>query len=232
MDCSILIPTLRERSSTLSQVVTELRRQLENVSFTYELLIDADDRQSTLGNKRNRLVREARSEYIVFLEDDDFTHPEFFKTYEPMFLSRQYDVGEIYGLRYDNEVIDRPVHYSVDYVKHVPWYNSPTIYIRSPCHITPMRTSLARTVQWPDITWGEDHEFSYRLQKYSLANRPLVQFPAPSTVPMYHYFDNMRTTRASRLPIYNYAKQQFDFEPYEEKPNELLVARTGPTLHM
>lgn len=231
MDLSILIATMSKRHNIIHQILNEVKRQLQTVKFTWEILVDCDDGEKTLGQKRNDLVKAARGEYILFLDDDDALHPEFFKTYEPMFLDRTYDIGELYGLRYDRNVVDRPVHYSIGYAKYVIWYNDEIIYIRSPCHLTPMRTSIARTIGWIYVTEGEDREFSKRLSKFLKVSRPLKEFPLPDTTPLYHYLDSVKDIRDTFIPRFDAIIKQFKFLPYTCKAEDSIKFSKGINLY-
>lgn len=228
MDLSILIPTLKKRYNILYQILNEVKRQLKTVKFLWEIIIDCDEGEKTLGQKRNDLVKEAKGEYIIFLDDDDAIHPLFFQIYEPMFLTRDYDVGELYGLRYSDSKVDRPVHYSLPYAKYMVWYNDVTIYLRSPCHLTPMRTSLAKTIQWLNVTNGEDREFSKRLSKFmKQTNKQFKEFSLPDTTPLYHYLDNIKDKRQNILPVYDENVKQFIFIPNIPEEKDFIFIEKG-----
>lgn len=73
---SILIITVFERDS--SKLIAELNRQIGKKPV--ELLVLSDNRRRTLGEKRNALLRLAKGEWIVQLDDDDWICEDFVDT--------------------------------------------------------------------------------------------------------------------------------------------------------
>jgi len=69
MKLSILIPTLIERVESLKALYDSLTDQIGNKDV--EIILNSDDRQKTIGQKRNELISKAKGDYIVFVDDDD-----------------------------------------------------------------------------------------------------------------------------------------------------------------
>ncbi len=68
MKLSILIPSLYERSEMLSKLYKKLEDQLQD---DVEILTFIDNRQRSIGEKRDNLLKLAKGDYFTFLDDDD-----------------------------------------------------------------------------------------------------------------------------------------------------------------
>jgi glycosyltransferase involved in cell wall biosynthesis len=70
MKLSILVPCLTTRS--YQPLLDELQLQAAKFPDLVEVLYFIDDGELTSGQKRNALTRDAKGEYIAFVDDDDF----------------------------------------------------------------------------------------------------------------------------------------------------------------
>lgn len=72
---SILVCALKERdSSRLSQ---EFLSQAERFPGLVEILVESDDGQLSSGIKRQRLLEQARGEYVCYFDDDDWPAEDY-----------------------------------------------------------------------------------------------------------------------------------------------------------
>lgn len=218
MDVSVLLPTLVQRSSVLVGLLQNVETQLRAVpGLKWEIVIHADVGEKSLGRKRCELVEAARGHYSVFLDDDDGIAPDFVNVYKGMWLSREYDVGELHGAYYDKGVFQKRVHYSLGYARYLVWTTTHEAYIRPPCHLTPMRTELFKQIGWPDITSREDYHFVQRLQTLVRSNKaPLKEFHVLCEHPLYHYFDGVKDTRHRLQPVWLPEQGFFRLQEAEE----------------
>jgi glycosyltransferase involved in cell wall biosynthesis len=70
MKLSILVPCLTTRN--YQPLISELTQQAVKFPNQAEVLYFIDDGELTSGQKRNALTRDAKGEYIAFVDDDDF----------------------------------------------------------------------------------------------------------------------------------------------------------------
>ena len=86
MILSVLIPTISSRASTLSRSLWYLENQWNNKlgdnSSLYEVIVHRGDTVG-LGDKINRMIAEARGDYVVMVDDDDHLVPYYMPTVLP-----------------------------------------------------------------------------------------------------------------------------------------------------
>ncbi len=77
---SILIPSIFERSDSFNALVNNLKAQINTCGFDNSVsIISLIDKRGdmTVGHKRNSLIEMAKSEYIVFVDDDDMPSNDY-----------------------------------------------------------------------------------------------------------------------------------------------------------
>lgn len=168
---SILIATMPNRSEQFWRLFNSLERQ--HVGEEMEILTD-NGMDCNIGAKRNRMLKQAMGEYVVFVDDDDLVTPDYVgKIFEAMGA----DCIGISGIMSTNYSDFRQWHISKDYGS---WYEKEMIYYRTPNHISPVRRELALQVGFPDIAHGEDYQ-------YSMALLPLLKTENKVKGNIYHY---------------------------------------------
>lgn len=188
---SILIPTLQSRKPTLDRLVTEVNRQIEKSNLNIELLIESDNGQITTGKKRNILIRRAKGEYCVFLDDDDLIAPDYIESFEPMLKSDKYDCADLWGAHYKRGIFNKYVHYSNKFKK---WSENPKKFIRTPQHLNVVRTVFYRNCPFPDSSHGEDRQNSMCMVRKGLLK---TEYKTKRFYPLYHYISGVKKIRNS-----------------------------------
>lgn len=75
---SILVPSIEERRGNfLKRITSELDRQTLPYRGQVEVLTLVDNRELSVGEKRNRLLEMATGEFLVFIDDDDRIAPDY-----------------------------------------------------------------------------------------------------------------------------------------------------------
>ena len=80
MILSVLIPTISSRASTLSRTLWYLQNQ--TMSGDFEVIVHQGDTIG-LGDKINRMIAEAKGDYIVMVDDDDYLVPHYMASVLP-----------------------------------------------------------------------------------------------------------------------------------------------------
>jgi glycosyltransferase involved in cell wall biosynthesis len=179
---SVLVCHLKNRRPLFDRLMNVLGPQItDNV----EILFETDDGELTTGAKRNKLLKRATGKYIVFVDDDDLVS----KDYVSLILGavqNNCDVVGIHLLMITGGVIETEcrTYHSIQY-DH--WYDEKDPdrpgrkrYFRNPNHLNPVKRELALKIMFPEITIGEDHNYSKRLF-------PLLETETYIEQPIYYY---------------------------------------------
>lgn len=161
---SICIATLPERKEQFDRLVAFLRSQgdhpVEIVSN------DAARGTMSVGAKRQWMNEQATGDYIVHLDDDDWTSPTYipdiigaigpgidcvsgYELVEGLTGMPQFAIWTNKASRWDHGAAARSMGVS---------------YVRTPGHKTPLRATVARCVKYKDMGFGEDEEYSRALK--------------------------------------------------------------------
>lgn len=169
---SILIATMPSRKSSLDELVKSLWRQGKS---NFEILWD-NSMDYNVGIKRNKLLDRASGEYVVFIDDDDHISDNYIAKIIGATDTNPDCIG-ISGIITTNGKNKRQWHISKDYGR---WYEAKSIYYRTPNHISPVKRELAIQAGFPEISYGEDAEYSKRLL-------PLLKTEVKVKGNIYHY---------------------------------------------
>lgn len=80
MDVTVITPTISERHLLLQQCIDSVRNQIEPVK-DHLWMIDSEAYGPSY--VRNELVKEARTQWVAFLDDDDLLYPNHFLLHAP-----------------------------------------------------------------------------------------------------------------------------------------------------
>lgn len=180
MKLSILIPTITERSEQFKQLLATINHQIAGESV--ELLWDLDNREKSIGQKRNELVEKASGEYICFVDDDDKVSPK----YVSRILEGLESGSDVitFLVQYKSRRDSFLVYYSKDFEKDaIPIYtdsNGRRFTNRLPNHLMPVKRELALKAKFPEIYFREDAIYAERL-------KPLIKTQFEIPLILYHY---------------------------------------------
>ena len=73
---SILICTIIERKNLLNRLLNILNKQKTD---DVEVLVESDNKQISIGEKRNKLLNKAVGDYVAFIDDDDLVSDDYVK---------------------------------------------------------------------------------------------------------------------------------------------------------
>lgn len=158
---SILIPTVKERAAEFHKLKQYIYRQLVDYELTdvVEILFLQDNKEMTIGEKRNKLYRMAHGIYSWQIDDDDWIHPEAVPLIVDLLKSEAFDsIGFKELCIFDGKRVESS-SFSIVYQywgDNVDGYN----HVRTPFFKTPIKTRLCLQCPVPPIRFGEDHEFA------------------------------------------------------------------------
>jgi glycosyltransferase involved in cell wall biosynthesis len=190
---SILICTIPGRAKTfLPSILDQLKPQYEH-DATVEVLYLGDNKSMTVGEKRNWLVKMAKGEYVVFVDDDDRIAPDYVTTLLSGITLRQDKGISPDAVCFHAEIrlnggLPVPVYYSAKYGHD---QNLPGKYLRIPNHLMCVKRRLALDTPYADISRGEDADYARRLL-------PKIQIEHLLAKTLYYYDFNSSTTEAQK----------------------------------
>lgn len=176
IELSILICTTNARKEVIKPLIAELERQIAKRPDKVELIIDNHE-YNTVGKKRNDLLLMAKGNYISFIDSDDEISPNYILKVLTVIECNRPDCIGINGIITTNGKDERKWFISKEYGC---WKTEGDIYLRTPNHISPVKRELALLAMFPEISFGEDYEYSMRLL-------PLLTSEEKITEPLYFY---------------------------------------------
>lgn len=185
MSLSILICTMPSRRDKLAILLGILQQQIID---SVEVLVCSDDKIISVGHKRNILVSLATKEYVAFIDDDDTVSNDYIKLVLEAISSKPDCVG-IEGIITVNGGNPKKFTHSL---QHNEWKTENDVYYRPPNHLNPIKRSIAGSIKFPEINFGED-------RVYSDAIKNILQSEVYIKKPIYHYLYNQQST-TSRPP--------------------------------
>ncbi len=193
MKLSILIPTLISRQDKWKELTDGLLNQINAYEYgkDWEIISYSDNKENTLGKKRNWLLERAKGEFTVFIDDDDKVSPNYVKNILDV-ISREKEIDSIgfRGMYYENGVEKKQFRHSI---RHSVYSEDKEYYYRCPNHLNPIRATISKEYKFieegPKSMCGEDTEWTMRIQGDC---RLLLEHFIDEI--MYHYyFDNKNT---------------------------------------
>jgi len=178
-DLSVLICALTERKKLLTNLLREIDLFKRRSHLKVEVLFDLDNRQKSVGQKRNDLVARAKGKYCCFIDDDDQITPLYFTEIERA-LQTKPDCVSLLGIFYENGQVVKPFVHTLDCKLY---HEDQEAFYRPPNHLNPILTGIVKRVGFPSKNYGEDTDFAMRL-----SNANLLQSEGQVEEPIYHYF--------------------------------------------
>lgn len=141
-----------------------LHAELFRQSFgkSVEILYDEDNKEISVGAKRQRLLEKSTGEYIVYFDSDDFPCPTYVDDILLALCSGEFDcVGFLIHMTTNGQRPQTCCH-SLKYKK---WANAVDgyDYVRGVTIFNPVRRSLAIQVGFEDMRFGEDKVYSDKI---------------------------------------------------------------------
>ncbi len=183
---SILIPSIPSRfESHLLPLWKELQRQCSESMYgsRVEILTLTDNKQRSIGAKRQALLNLAQGKYIAFLDDDDLPSPNYIDRVLPELIMGIIDVitfnqhvsinGEMYPLTFKlgHEVNEEP---------------NKEGFTRPPWHVCFWRRDIVQHCTFPNINYGEDWAWAEQANKCATTSYHIDEF-----MMTYVYDDNV-----------------------------------------
>lgn len=174
---SILICTLEERKKSFDALYAKVQRQIDvnHLSDQVEILFFRDNREHSVGFKRNFLLQQSKAEYVCFLDDDDDVHGR----YVPMIyekLQQKPDCVSLIGVMTTHGKNPEVFKHSIAYNNKYCTENG--VHYRPPNHLNPVKRDIAAQFSFPETNFGEDYSWAHLLaQSCLLKNEAVIEEP-------------------------------------------------------
>lgn len=171
---SILICTVESRVKQFKALYDHIMIQIDDHSEV-EVLVFSDNKEISIGAKRQMAIEEATGDYIVFVDDDDWV-PNYY-----VGLILQNLGADAISIHIDCMKKGKPdglakASMKYDWADNVDGYK----YVRNIYHKCPVRRELALQAGFKDMRFSEDRDYSLRL-------KPLIKSEKEIIPTMYYY---------------------------------------------
>lgn len=179
---SILIPTTPDRTPFMLNLFKQFRSQLGELTehedqqenqffgryiskdYRVDILVFEDNRQHSIGYKRNWLKKNAWGDYLAYIDSDDRIGPKYF---EHAFtgIEQGVDACGLTGIITEDGQNPKKFVHSMRYDS---WFEKDGVYYRGINHLNVCRSSIAKQMIFPEINHGEDKSYSDQLMASGL----------------------------------------------------------------
>jgi glycosyltransferase involved in cell wall biosynthesis len=153
---SILLPTVESRANLFAKLHAHILGQCEGKPV--EVIVACDNKEISIGKKRQNLLEQATGEWVVYVDDDDWIAD----TYVDRILAALSTNPDCVGFRITCTQNGRNPRRAIASLRYKEWGENRDGYdhVRSPYQKTPVRRSIALKVGFPDLRYGEDRVYS------------------------------------------------------------------------
>ena len=197
---SILIPTVVGRENELSKLLgllskyapLDVKSNLKKNNFDYtgtkydledvEIIVVKDNKQNTIGAKREYMYSLANGLYSQMTDDDDELAPNAIE----LILNAIKNNPEIPCITFREKCMMNGVYKSSNHsIRYSQWMDNQDgfDYVRSPFYKDVIRTDIAKSVPFPHIRYNEDEQWSKAL-------KPFLTDEIHINEELYHYIYN------------------------------------------
>lgn len=162
---SICIPTVIGREESFDKLITEINRQIIELEAEkkIEVIFYKDNKEISIGEKRDKLYKRCKGKYSVQIDDDDMISPNYI---ENILKASQSDTDCITYM--ESCDINGKKSKSLFTLKYPGWTDlkipvNGCIRVRTPFFKTPIKTKICKKIGVKDMRFGEDHDFAKRI---------------------------------------------------------------------
>lgn len=164
---SILIPTVEERWREFENLKSNIYAELNEDGFLreVEMLSIRDNKEMTIGEKRELLYKEANGLYAIQLDDDD----QLSRNAIQLILEAIRSNPDVDCITFEEHIdIDGKIQRSNHSLKYADWCDNfdGFDYCRTPFMKSVIKTEIAKSVPIPHIRFGEDHQWAQALKSH------------------------------------------------------------------
>ena len=162
-DWSVLIPTIPGREGSLHTLITSIREKVQRIcpDLRVEICLSFDNRETSIGLKRQSLLNQAKGKYLSFIDDDDTITDAYIEDLWACFQ------GGYPTMRLRGQMKEYTFTHSLSVKLSDPMAtkDDPPVFQRPPNHLNPMFADIAKFIPFKDALRGEDLDWTLALHK-------------------------------------------------------------------
>lgn len=180
---SILIPTIEGRELQYNSLINSLKQQYDGEDV--EICTVKDNKEMSIGEKRNRLLASAKGDYLCFIDDDDDISANYVQ-FLLLAIKSGCDCVSLKGqITIDGgkpEVFEHSIKY-----KEWKTTENEIKYERFPNHLNCIKSNIAKQFKFPEKNFSEDFDWSTALHNSGLLK---TEYYIPEIIYYYNYVSN------------------------------------------
>ncbi len=169
---TVCIPTVNGRENQFQKLYKEVDFQIKknNLQDYVSILVNKDNKEISIGKKRQLMLLETDTDFISFIDDDDQIH----NMYIPLIFNElQHNIDCIgFKIKCNIDGIISNADSSKKYKDQKENENG-FRYVRTIYHKNPIKTEIAKQIGFLDKRFGEDYDYSKRLKNSNLLQREI-----------------------------------------------------------
>lgn len=187
MRLSVLIPTIQGREKEFTKLYNFLIEQLNvnNLGGDVEILHLSDNKEISIGLKRDKLYKMAKGLFSVMIDDDDTVSSEFLVEIISAINKGDCDcIGYFEHCTINGQVQKSLISLTVNQWQSHDIPINGFHHRRTPFFKVPIKTEICQKVGVKDMRYAEDHDFAIRiyplLKKENFIYRDMYYYTANS----------------------------------------------------
>lgn len=190
-DVTFLIPTIAGREASLQHLMSSIRERMGRLApqIRYKVNLAFDNREMSIGMKRQNLLQGAEGKYFAFIDDDDDITDAYVEDLVET-IQGSYPVMRLRG-----QIGQYTFTHSTENGLTSPMARG-DVFLRPPNHLNPMLTDVGKLISFGDAVRGEDLDWTIRL-----ARTGFLTHEYRSDDSRIHYIYNMGTRKVDPKTI-------------------------------
>jgi hypothetical protein len=199
---TVAIPTLLERKHNFTPKLEKYFSllKLQNLENEVEIITHEDNREIPIGEKRNILLDKAKGKMISFIDDDDeITDDYFWLIVQKIKENNNLDAIQIFCTIHPTILHTfqaLPKNFLSSLPNNFENKNKGRVHNSTIAHFNPIKTSLAKSIKYPNIRIHEDFCFSQKIQD----KIKVVDSITHKSIYNYYYNTNISAVQEYRKP--------------------------------
>ncbi len=166
MKLSILICTTFDRSEMFNFLKHHLQNQINELGKQreVEILSECDNKEISVGKKRQNLLEKAKGDYVVFIDSDDWCPYSYVENILKATNHNPDCIGFLINCTGTPGITASASNRWNGWGDKVGGFD----YVRTIYHKNPVKRDIALQIGYKDMRFGEDYDYSLRLKQSGL----------------------------------------------------------------